>query len=45
MRRLGAELTAVLGRSQSEQMSLDGIVRLSPARAGLDQAVTDERPT
>jgi hypothetical protein len=38
-------LMTVLGRSQSEQMSPDGIASLSPARAGLDQAVADERPT
>ena len=38
-------LTTVLRRSQSEQSPPDGIASLSPARTGLDQGVTGERPT
>ena len=45
MSRLAAELTAVLGRSQSEQTPPDGIASISPARTGLDQGVTTKRPT
>ena len=45
MSRLAAELTAVLGRSQSKQTPPDGIASISPARTGLDQGVTGERPT
>ena len=44
-RRLTARLTTVVGRSQSEQTPPDGIASLSPARTGLDQAVTGKRPT
>ena len=44
-RRLTARLTTVVGRSQSEQTPPDGIASISPARTGLDQGVTGERPT
>src|ERR1039457_5312385 len=45
MSRLAAELTAALRRSQSKQTPPDGIASISPARTGLDQGVTGERPT
>jgi hypothetical protein len=44
-RLTAAQLTNVFGRSRSEQTSPDGIASLSPAFAGLDQGVADERPT
>ena len=44
-RLTAARLTNVFGRSQSVQTPPDGIASLSPARTGLDQGVTGERPT
>jgi len=44
MCRLAARLTNVFGPSQSEQTSPDGIASLSPAFAGLDQAVAGRAP-
>jgi len=41
---LAARLTNVFGRSRSEQTSPDGIASLSPAFAGLDQAVAGRAP-
>ena len=41
---LAARLTNVFGRSRSEQTSPDGIASLSPAFAGLNQAVAGRAP-
>ena len=43
-RLTAARLTNVFGRSRSEQTSPDGIANLSPAFAGLDQAVAGRAP-